>query len=354
MKHKAKPPPRDKHASELPKLTGLWRMTPELNVVAVDANMLVNLARHLVKNGSLPALLELANAGYIRIVISADDVALVPQSQKTDDDMCPRVVRSMRRAYPKYADELQQVWETELRPLLHVIDPSPLVDTPRSAAVRARDADDAMLARVAELVGADYFFSSDKEAFGNGEWPMVGTGGHVKDQEAWAGIGEVSAAMRNNRRVEESTQLFLAPIPLTGLAVQEASKSLGKALGVPPVLVGLGLVGLSGLAAWAMPSLRDPLWRGAKDYGRFIMQIQMTPEEYSYNAALLEPYHMKWEAPTEIITWAARKLAHARHGATTTELAKGTKLSVAEWRVWLTKYPGIFYEVSRGRWVLVE
>lgn len=351
------PKRRNHHASTLPRLQPpLWQLDFQpIRVVAMDANVLVDLAKSCAEadGPERSALLEQLHAGRIRVFISHQDVEPVASLINTDVTI-ERVERSMENRFsgnPHRAAALQAAWRTHLRPWMRVIDPAgfPLSDV--HADVMTRDADDADLALIAEVLGVDAFLSRDGEAFTPTFLPVLPLSPRVNGRSS-PGLLDILAAWRNESRVYQHTSLLAIPPVVVTAAMKEAVWALGKATKVNPFLLLAGTVALGAIAFTALPpSSQATLRRGAKAYFDHTVDIQQTREEQAYNQALRAWCELpNWAEATDFRVVAARHLARARQAVPVATLAELGGLTPRTAGMRLRKHPGVFQEWQSGLW----
>lgn len=352
------PKRRDHHASTLPRLQPpLWHLDFQpIRVVAMDANVLVNLTESCAKAGGAErsALLEQLHAGRIRVFISHQDVE--PVASLIDPDVTlERIERSMENATklnPNKAAALQAAWRTHLRPWMRVVDPTgfPLNDV--HADVMNRDPDDADLALIADILGVDAFLSRDGLAFGPTFLPVLHSVQRQPGQDPVPGLLDILAAWRNESRVHQHTSLLAVPPMVMTAAVKEGVWALSRATNVNPFLLLAGTVALGAMAFGALPpSSQATLRRGLKAYFDHTMEVQQTREEQVYNQALCAWCELpQWPEATDFRIVAARFLARARQPVPVATLAQLGSLTPRAAGMRLRKHPGVFQEWQGGLW----
>ncbi|WP_189104518.1 hypothetical protein [Deinococcus knuensis] len=355
-----KPDNRTHHASSLPKLRQpLWPLDlHQIRVVAMDANVLVDLAKSCAKaNGAeQSALLEQLHAGRIRVFISHQDVEPV-ESMIHPGVTIERIERSMEKVAslkPRPASDWQTAWRTHLRPWMHVLDPTGMPASEVHADVMMRDADDADLALIAEMLGVDAFLSRDGRAFAPTFLPVLPSVQHVGGQSS-PGVLNILAAWRNESRVHQYTSTLALPPAVVTAAVKEGIHALSRTTKVHPALLLIAGVALGTVAFRAFPTdSRTSLKRSLLAYLDHTMEIQQTLEEQTYDRALRAWCELPtWESATDFRIIAARHLARARRPVPVATLAELGGVTPRTAGMRLRKHPGLFREWQCGLWSLV-
>lgn len=353
-----KPELRNRHASTLPKLRPpLWQLDFQpVRVVAMDANVLVNLTESCAKAGGAErsALLEQLHAGRMRVFISHQDVE--PVASLIDPDVTlERIERSMEKTVklnPNKAAALQAAWRTHLRPWMRVIDPAGLPLNDVHADVMTRDPDDADLALIADILGVDAFLSRDGLAFGPTFLPVLHSVQRQPGQDPVPGLLDILAAWRNESRVHQHTSLLALPPVVVTAAMKEGIWALGRATKVNPILLLAGTVALGAMAFAVLPSSSQAtLRRGVKAYFDHTVDVQETKEEQAYNQALRAWCELpQWPEATDFRIIAARSLARARQPVPVATLAQLGGLTPRTAGMRLRRHPGVFQEWQGGLW----
>lgn len=359
-----RPAQRQHHASTLPKLQApMWLLdATRPRVVMMDANILVDLAESCIgEKAARSAVLEQLHTQHLRIIVSHRDVEQV-DARLPPYRSIERVERSMEnkaKLNVARAAAMQEAWQTHLRPWVHVLDPAGIPPTPLQRDVMSRDPDDADLALLADLIGADAFMSRDEEAFGPTRFPVLPSvqrpkGAGSSPTEVIPGVLEILASWRNERRVRQHTSHLMFPPTVTVLGLGEGVKAISRQLQVHPAVVVAGgaLLGIAG-ALLLPPKTKEGIGKAFKVYGKHIADIQQTLPERDYAEHLADLCELpEWPEATDFKRQAARHLAHAQQPVHIEALAQLRGIKVQTARAHLRKHPGLFQEWQGGEWSL--
>lgn len=327
------------HPAEQPPLsrTPLWPLHERVTVIALDANIVMTDLHRLAKeNGKPPALLELAAAARVRLIMSAEDL-------KPNEAGVSRMEHNIatRDDYAAQANAMLDLWRHQIRPGIHVLDPTGFNKTDMSRQVEARDIDDEPLARLVHVVGADAFFSSDRHF--KGLLPVLKHSMH----------GSILSWLRHSGRVEQAQEIMGSLPGIAMVAVNESVKGIARLLKRPVTEVWLAL-GLLGGAALASPAVRRALPGGLAGYVGMLSSIEPDAEVIEQIQTAWQTVRVVPQGSDEPLVQMARFLAHRTTSVTTTEGVRklGVSMTPGQLARCLQAHPGVFCEVSRGRWEL--
>lgn len=310
-------------------------------VIAVDANIILkDLKREVEKGGA--SLLEALHASHARIVMSADDER--------------KIVPNAREQFPRQAEAMLAQW-AQLCEHATIVDPAGLPLTKRAEVVRARDQDDVALALVAHVVGATHALTYDQH-FAT-VFPVIHEQGKNGAPRTHSSLATV---LRDQGRADHLNALWLDGTSISMQAGGSAIKELAKLLGPRGRLVAGALLGVAGLWTLASPKGRSGLAKVSEaalnGFALLHEHTTFTPEQRDAMNAALAPHVYDAEATPDPFINAARRLARAIDSATTTQLAgrlqaeQGHTITATLLAEHLRRFPGVFTQMSRGRWVL--
>ena len=315
-------------------------------VLLLDANVLYRALSSMAKAGSADrsAFAELLGHPGFRLIVTASDAGL-------DRHGVARLEYRIRDKAGPLAPEMVRLWRDQVRPALHVLNPMGFPDTPASAAIRQpeRDPDDADLALLGHVLGADAMLSYDRKAF-HGLLPVLGLDGAGKH-------GEVLSAFRDRERLAELRAThgelpMLAGIQTFNLTLNGVGE-LAERFKIKPLYAQLLFTGVLGLTLFH-PMVRQRLGQGLVFYAQHLETLKPDPVILSQIEEAKAAVAPVWEPSSDPLVRAARILARSGPGLTAGELIQRGDLdaSPAELAQYLRTRPGLFRLRQHGRFTL--
>lgn len=315
-------------------------------VLLLDANVLYRALSSMAKVGTedRSALSELLGHPGFRLVVTASDAGL-------DQHGVTRLESRIRDKAGPLAPEMVRLWCEQVRPTLHVLDPRGFPDTPESAAIRQpeRDPDDADLALLGHVLGADALLSYDRKAF-HGLLPVLGLNGVGRH-------GEVLSAFRDRERLAERRAIH-GELPMwagmqTFNLTLKAVGELAERLRIKPLYAQLLFTGALGLSL-LHPTVRQRLGQGLSLYAQHLETLKPDPDILNQIEEVRATVAPVWKVSSDPLVFAARTLARSVSGLTAGELVQcgDLSLSPAELAWHLRNKPGLFRLRQYGRFTL--